>query len=74
MAEMGKTGVYQVSHGTEAWNRKHLKERISNYLWSISSNEEMKENAKEYLMVEEDAPRKEKNLEEAFLEIGSRRG
>lgn len=67
MAEMGRTtgasatrGVYQVSHGTDAWNRNHFKERISDYLWSISSNEEMKENAKEYLTVEEYAPRKEK--------------
>lgn len=49
MAEMGRTtgalatrGVYQVSHGTDAWNRKHLKERISNYLWSISSKKRWK--------------------------------
>ena len=67
MAEMGRTtgtsatrGVRRVRQGTDTWNRKHSKERTSNSLWSISSYEETKENAKEYPTVEEGAPRKEK--------------
>lgn len=66
-AETGRTtgasatrGVYQVSQGTDTWNRKHLKERTSNYLWSTNSCEETKEKAEEYPTVEEDTPRKEK--------------
>lgn len=49
-----------VSSQARESGKEALKERTSNSLWSISSYEETKENAKEYPMVEEGAPRKEK--------------